>query len=372
MQDWFLPISNVCTLVTLSYIAMKIRNRMIIEAYEIAAVPILTGLACIMMALQPLPPSLGIVDLRFAPLVMAGLCYGLPIALLSTLLPAAYGFVTGEEMWQQHVFQELLAPAVLSSLFHNRDYRSGFLAIRMTDGFKTLALFFIIHVLIEYFMYPDRWNDSPLFSELYMLLLCGAAVVVMIKMYNDENRTWLLQRQLELQANQDGLTRLANLRSFLRLAGDTLSKRRIAVFMIDIDNFKHYNDRYGHLAGDDLLREVGQLLRNAIETYDYVARYGGEEFILMSHHTDSESLAAYARRLCDTVMTQTQFLSDETASQSAHITISIGIAIAERPGDSLQRLISEADEALYESKRAGKNRFTLHSSHSAYASGTTK
>lgn len=369
MQDWFMPISNVCTLVTLSYIAMKIRNRMIIDAYEIVAVPVLTGFACILMILQPLPPSVGIVDLRFAPLVMAGLNFGLPISLLSTLLPAAFGFVTGDGMWLEHVLQDLVAPAVLSSLFHNREYRSGYLAIRMSDGFKTLILFFIIHVLIDYYIH----RASPLLPELYMLLLCGAAIVIMIHMYNDENRAWLLQRQLELQANQDGLTRLANLRSFLRLAGDTLSLRRISVFMIDIDNFKQYNDRFGHLAGDDLLREVGQLLRNAIETHDYVARYGGEEFILMSHVTDSDTLADYAGRLCDTIMTQTRSrLDEEEASSNASITISIGIAVAERPGDSLQRLISEADEALYESKRAGKNRSTFHSPHLAHAAKAAK
>jgi diguanylate cyclase len=242
----------------------------------------------------------------------------------------------------------------------------------MADGFKTLSLFFILHVAIESYLHPERWSAFPVISELYMLLLCGAAVIIMIRMYNDENKTWLLQRKLELQANQDGLTRLANLRSFLRLAGDTLDKRRIAIFMIDIDNFKQYNDRYGHLAGDDLLREVGQLLRNAIEPYDYVARYGGEEFILMSHYTDPEALSAYAARLCETVLAQTSSLSGESAARHEPVTISIGIAIAERPGDSLQRLISEADEALYESKRSGKNRSTLHTPYLAYASDYTK
>jgi diguanylate cyclase len=362
MQEWFLPISNVCTLVTLNYIAMKLRYKVTIEAYDTVTVPALTGLACIIMMLQPLPPSIGLHDLRFAPLVMAGLCSGIPVAILSVLLPAAYSYWTGEPQPTMHLLQDLLAPAVLSSLFHNRDYRSGFLPIRLSDGFKTVALFFFVHVLFGIFVEHHKPNGDMLLSQLYMLALSAAAIVVLIRMYNDENTTWLLQRRLELQANQDGLTRLANLRSFLKLAEETLAQRRIAIFMIDIDNFKLYNDRFGHLAGDDLLREVGELLRNVIGTHDYVARYGGEEFILMSPHTDYDTLSAYASHLCDAVSShaQSRFNREDEAAGSRRITISIGISVAVRPGDSLQRLIDEADQALYASKRGGKNRYTFH------------
>jgi diguanylate cyclase len=364
MQEWFLPISNVCTLVTLNYIAMKLRNKVAIETYDIVTVPLLTGLACIIMMLQPLPPSIGLPDLRFAPLVMAGLCSGFPIAVLSVLLPAAYSYLAAEPQPTMHLLQDLLAPAVLSSLFHNRDYRSGFLPIRLGDGFKTLALFFFVHVLFGIFAEQQKPSGEMLLSQLYMLVLSGAAIVVLIRMYNDENKTWLLQRRLELQANQDGLTRLANLRSFLKLAEKTLAQRRIAIFMIDIDNFKLFNDRFGHLAGDDLLREVGGLLRNVIETHDYVARYGGEEFILMSLTTDYDALAAYARLLCDTVSSYAQcgFDREDEGADVRSITISIGISVAVKPGDSLQRLIHEADQALYASKRGGKNRYTFHTS----------
>jgi diguanylate cyclase len=363
MPDWFLPVSDVCTLVTLNYIAMKLRSKAIVEAYEMAIVPVLTGIACIIMMLQPLPPTLGIVDLRFAPLVMAGLSSGPAIALLSTVLPAAYSFGFGEPHALKLLFQDLLAPAVLSSLFHQRDYRTGLIAIRFSDGFKTLLMFFLIHELIGLYAEPKRLTESAVLSELYMLLLCAVAIVILIRMINDENRTWLLQRRLELQANQDGLTRLANLRSFMQLAEDTLMRRRVAIFMIDIDNFKLYNDRFGHLAGDDLLREVGRLLRNCIDARDYVARYGGEEFILLSHLTNGEALTDYAAMLCETVAELAGSDREEetgTLAPAGQVTISVGISIANAPGDSLQRIIAEADQALYVSKRNGKNRFTFH------------
>ncbi|MFC0212736.1 GGDEF domain-containing protein [Paenibacillus chartarius] len=365
MQEWMLPISNVCMLVTLNYIAIKLRSKWFLESYEIVAVPVLTGLASIILMLLPLPSAFGIIDLRFAPIVMAGLCFGMPICVLSMLLPAAFSFWTNESDFFLHLCQNLLAPSLISALFHNRDYRTGFQSIRLSDGFRTLLLFFIAHVLIGYAFHPVQPTVAGLMPELYMLILCSAAIVILIKMYNDDNKAWLLQRQLELQANQDGLTRLANLRSFMRLAEDTISRRRIAIFMIDIDNFKRYNDRFGHLAGDELLREVGQVLRHTIAEEDYVARYGGEEFILLSHYTDPETLSAYAGKLCQAVCEQVRSEYDRVPDNAAAadkpgITISVGISVAARPGAVLGQLIAEADEALYASKKSGKNRFTFH------------
>jgi diguanylate cyclase len=174
-------------------------------------------------------------------------------------------------------------------------------------------------------------------------------------MYNDENRTWMLQRRLELQANQDGLTGLPNLRSFMNIARNTVLLRPISIMMIDIDNFKKYNDTFGHLQGDKLLREVGQILRSSVYEHDYVARYGGEEFIIMSQLTDYEQLSDYAYRLCHAVEAH-----QSNSQEEARTTISIGISISESQQDELLRMISEADEALYISKGNGKNRYTFY------------
>jgi diguanylate cyclase len=126
--------------------------------------------------------------------------------------------------------------------------------------------------------------------------------------------------------------------------------------MIDLDNFKQYNDQFGHLEGDQLLREISSVLRHHIHEQDYLARYGGEEFILLSSEIDPLRLSKYAEQLCSIVA---DTFHQKNLTDSAPITISIGISTAEEPQAELKRIISEADHALYESKHRGKNRSTL-------------
>jgi diguanylate cyclase len=356
MNEYLIPFTSACTLVTLNYIAVKLRSKMLIESYESVIAPFFTGLACIMMILQPLPPELGLADLRSLPIFMAGLRYGLPVALVSTLIPISYCYLTGEEHWIFYAIQDLIVPALLSSLYHNQEFKAGFAYMRIRNGLQLCTLLFIIRLLFSYYLAPaDPWDF--IVDQLFLLVLSSATFIVLIIMVNDENKTWMMQRQLELQANQDSLTRLPNLRSFMSIAGNAMRKRKIAIFMVDLDNFKSYNDLLGHLQGDQLLREIGQLLRHSIQEQDYVARYGGEEFILMSTETDPDRLSQYAQRLCATVAAYTQI---DAVNHVPPITISIGISVAQQPLDDLQRIIKEADEALYMSKHLGKNRCTYY------------
>jgi diguanylate cyclase len=355
MNVYLVPLASACTLVTLNYIAMTIRNKMLIEPYEHLIAPHFTGLACIIMMLQPLPPELGMMDLRSLPIFMAGLRYGLPIALMSAVLPSAYGYLTASNEWLFLSFQDLIVPALLSSFFHNKEYKSGFLSIRIWHGFLICVLLSVIRLVFYFYLHPNSSWESAI-DQLFMLLITGATFTVLIVMVNDQSKAWIVQRQLELQANQDSLTRLPNLRSFTSITKNAMRKRKISVFMIDIDNFKKFNDQFGHLEGDRLLRDIGELLRHFIDEQDYVARYGGEEFILMSTETNPLRLSQYASELCEAVAAY-PFRQERKLHPT---TISIGITIANHPMDDLNRLILEADEALYESKHSGKNRYTLH------------
>jgi diguanylate cyclase len=357
MNDYLIPLTSACTLITLNYIAMKIRSKMLIESYEQFAAPIFTGLACIMMMLQPLPPQLGLVDLRSMPIFMAGLRYGFPIAMTSTIVPTLYSIGMGDTEWFMQSTLHLLIPAIVSSFFHKTEYRSGYTAIRIHYGLFICLIVFILQQLYHYFTEPVL-NRNPITDPLYILLLAGATITLLIVMVNDENKTWMLQRQSELQANQDGLTGLPNMRSFLSIANNSIKRRKVSLFMIDIDNFKRFNDHFGHLEGDHLLRKIGSLLRNQIREEDYVARYGGEEFILMSTETDVQRLSQYAQHLCTSVANDS--IQENGTQELPPITISVGISIALYPMDDLNRLIKEADEALYTSKFTGKNRYTFY------------
>jgi diguanylate cyclase (GGDEF)-like protein len=162
-------------------------------------------------------------------------------------------------------------------------------------------------------------------------------------------------------ATTDGLTGLANRRYFdVELARELQRaerhKRSTALMMIDLDDFKLYNDQYGHPAGDDLLRAIAVMLGQYVRTLDTAARYGGEEFVLILPETQAEAACGAAERLRELVA-QLPLTPDNAA---ARVTISLGVAVAPMHGLTPPELVQAADRALYAAKRAGKNRSCLY------------
>jgi diguanylate cyclase (GGDEF)-like protein len=169
---------------------------------------------------------------------------------------------------------------------------------------------------------------------------------------------------LERLSFQDGLTGLANRRRFddyfvMAWRHATREQAWLSLLMVDIDFFKGFNDRYGHLAGDQCLRLVARTLQaSAKRPLDVVARYGGEEFALILPGTNLEGASAMARGLLNAVASLR--VEHERSPVASHVTVSVGVAAAV-PSDKapFYRLIEEADEALYEAKEQGRNQ--LHS-----------
>lgn len=356
MNEYLIPLTSACTLVTLNYLALKVNSKMLIDSHEHLFASLLTGLASIIMMLVPLPETFGLIDLRSLPIFMAGLRYGLPVALFSTLLPAGSSLISQESQAWFIIAQDLIAPAFISSFFHNKEYRNGFLDIPIRIALQICGFVFITRILTHSFLERSlSWSYT--LDQLFMFAITSATLFMIIIMVNDENNNWRLQRKLQMQANQDGLTKLPNLRSFMPIAQSTLHKRNISIMMIDLDNFKLYNDRFGHLDGDQLLQEISSVLRQLIHEQDYLARYGGEEFILLCTETDPGRVLSYGQTLCTSIAEL--FLYKKNGLEAAPISISIGISTADSPHMDLKTLISEADHALYQSKHTGKNRPTL-------------
>ena len=166
--------------------------------------------------------------------------------------------------------------------------------------------------------------------------------------------------KLEALSNTDGLTGIANRRSFdSGLAQEWKRAQRagssLALLVIDVDRFKHFNDRYGHLAGDDCLRALGKTLaQTGRRAGDLVARYGGEEFVVMLPGVKLPDVLERARH----IQQEVRALAIAHAGTPATIvTVSIGVAVQipsrQQPADDLLR---RADQALYQAKRAGRNR----------------
>lgn len=165
-----------------------------------------------------------------------------------------------------------------------------------------------------------------------------------------------LYDQMQRQATTDGLTGLANHRTFqARLQQAIAHTRRteqpLSLILTDIDHFKQVNDRYGHPVGDAVLQSVAEILGPAARLNDLVARYGGEEFVLLLPGSDEQAATALAQRLRQEVAAQPMVAKDK----SFHVTLSLGISQWQGPGDSGQALVDRADQALYACKAAGRN-----------------
>jgi diguanylate cyclase (GGDEF)-like protein len=164
--------------------------------------------------------------------------------------------------------------------------------------------------------------------------------------------------RLREQALYDGLTRLANRTHFNEMLAGALAaldrSRGVQLLLIDLDNFKTVNDTMGHAAGDALLQEVGNRLRESVRTGDLVARLGGDEFAVLLHDAVAEEAEQAAARILTG-------LGAPIMLRHADVTIgaSIGLASAE-PGDDLESLLSDADIAMYAAKAAGRSTWSRY------------
>lgn len=165
-------------------------------------------------------------------------------------------------------------------------------------------------------------------------------------------------RELTKQASRDFLTGLPNRRMFIERLNEALVRARransyFAVFIIDLDDFKSINDRFGHQAGDAVLRELGSTFRKAIRAGDIVARIGGDEFsVLADAISDPKDTATIMAKVVEGARREFEFESGKTK-----VNISGGIAIYPFDGEDSTSLLKSADQALYAAKRKGKNRF---------------
>jgi diguanylate cyclase (GGDEF)-like protein/PAS domain S-box-containing protein len=157
----------------------------------------------------------------------------------------------------------------------------------------------------------------------------------------------------------DDLTGIHNHRFFIQQLEDEVRRSKrysnpLSLLMIDIDYFKHYNDSNGHLAGDQVLKAIGFLIRHGVRDSDSVARYGGEEFAAILINTGKEAAKEIAERVRRYVE-ETEF-PNEGAQPHGGLTVSIGMATFSPAISTANDLIREADNALYRAKRAGRNR----------------
>lgn len=173
-------------------------------------------------------------------------------------------------------------------------------------------------------------------------------------------RAFFYQRVQELTIT-DTLTDTFNRRYFLERLNEELKRSsnfnyHFSLLMCDIDHFKYFNDHYGHLVGDALLKEVSGVFKGAIRQVDFIGRYGGEELAVVFVETDEQQALLAAERIRQTVESRKIRIYDEELK----ITTSIGIASFPDGGSDAQTLIEQADSALYLAKEKGRNKVCVY------------
>lgn len=163
------------------------------------------------------------------------------------------------------------------------------------------------------------------------------------------------------QAITDRLTGLLNRRGFLPFVEDAVRRserqaRPMAIIFLDVDNFKLFNDTYGHAVGDKVLEEMGNLLKKHVRGEDKVGRLGGEEFCVLLEEADQRGAFMWTEALRETISS----LKIRTGNEALSVTVSLGIA-SRAPNDDFNAttLIHQADLAMNQAKAAGRNRTVL-------------
>lgn len=198
-------------------------------------------------------------------------------------------------------------------------------------------------------------SDDRVLSHYFRdyLVIMAISVVIFITLLGTAMLLVREREKLRHLSLTDMLTGLRNRVALVDILEQELDRalrydKPLSVMMIDIDNFKQVNDRFGHAEGDTVLKNLARLMRSALRTSDYAARWGGEEFLVLLTDTPFESGLIAAENFCAEV-------SSSYISSLTPVTISIGIASL-CPDDTIDSLIARSDEALYEAKRQGKNR----------------
>jgi len=170
-------------------------------------------------------------------------------------------------------------------------------------------------------------------------------------------------KNIEELSYTDSITGLYNYRYFYKRLTEEVFRakrfgRKLALVIFDIDDFKIYNDTYGHQAGDQLLKQLGELLSRTVRSIDVVSRYGGEEFCVIMPESDQEECLKFTERLRKSIMNSP--FKDDYLKQEHNITVSLGGAIYPYDARSVDRLIYCADMALLKAKSMGKNRSVIY------------
>ncbi len=205
---------------------------------------------------------------------------------------------------------------------------------------------------------PDSGSGARVYWEVKSPILHNGTIGGLVCIATDITRHKELERKLEEQAHTDSLTQLPNRSYFFEMARKEFARSKrhnkpLSIAMIDLDRFKSINDTYGHEMGDSVLRAVAAVCRKTLRESDLIGRIGGEEFAVLWPETNAAQVRDAAERLRKAIDESTVPMD---RGPPVHFTASLGIATLSEADVNLDVFLNRADKALYEAKRAGRNK----------------
>lgn len=226
--------------------------------------------------------------------------------------------------------------------------------IALKEGIKSLVCVpLVVHKRIVGILYLDDFAPRQ-FDREKMKLLSILSSFAAMAIYNAK-----LHNRTKVMAITDALTGLHNHRYFQQIYTQELSRAKryhtpLAIIMLDVDDFKRFNDKYGHYSGDLVLTAIGEIITRTLRRVDFAFRYGGEEFVVLLPETKLQSALQVAERLRERVELETGTMLSDITDQG--VTVSVGVACYPDNGATRDQLFNKVDSLLYKAKELGKNK----------------
>jgi len=365
MYDIFLE--DMAQIIAYIYLVNKLKDWILSKKNKLFKIiiiwmtPFVAGLLSVIVMGEPLFEKQIVLDLRAVPVFFVSYIGGLKWGMFSSILPIIYSIYSEGVVSFQASLLGILLPILIGATFRQTQTRDPIDAI---VKIKRLVLSFGLYIFVDLairFLWLNVNLSECIINHLYLTLFSSVSLITIALMLNDSNKHRLFEKELHYLANYDQLTGLPNRRYYKsELNKINNVERPLAIGMVDVDYFKLYNDTHGHIAGDYVLKEIGKILNDNIRKDDgFVARYGGEEFIILFENVSLDDIHLVLERVRVKVEEYT-FQGRETQPEGK-ITLSIGYSYGHK---DLNKLVEEADQALYQSKENGRNQITLYNEHS--------
>jgi diguanylate cyclase len=352
-------LQSITVIITSIYLLQKVKL-VLLDRYHASwqwITPVLFGILSVLIMLNPFSYDGLRFDMRSIPIFLAAYIGGWRFGIISLVIPVTYRLSLDGPGMFSGIVNALILAALIGALLRDPKIKTPISPIRYKHLLGVFIFYQLITLLTGFFTL-----NMPIVTNLQfkaaMLSYSLIALIIIVLMLNDTNRQFAVQKKLQHLSNHDPMTNLPNLRYFMVEADHAVKQDPlIYVAMVDIDYFKQYNDTYGHPAGDDVIRSVGQLLKDHSRSTDIIARYGGEEFIILFRGRNDSAEVITTANVMRLAVEQFPFKGRETQPEKT-VTISIGLS-SPSFGKNLKNLVSEADEALYAAKHQGRNKLIV-------------